>query len=262
MTKQSQSKQLLLDLPASKMLARFGDGRPTPGSGSASAFLGLFGATMIQGYATLSAARVKPAQGLGCKLINDIITKKHLPELKKYIELDKAIFDEVVLLRKRRDKQRNPGRKKQLQNAQLAKLRKATDIVLKIAVESLAIARFGVRIMEIGFRAARGEAATAVNSALAGAQSGLFVGLLNLASFRSSAWARTRHSECARLWDEIREVQDKLLKYAIFIRADADDAIFGPTAQIDFMTLLGPAQTKIQAVKAEKKSPRLIHKVA
>lgn len=207
---------------------------------------------MIEGYAALSESRVRgELRRAQCRLIADGVAK-HRPLLEKLLQHDKEVFDDVIAIRKKRDRAKNSDEKKRIQNRHRTKLKKATELVLQIASECLAVARLGVQIFGVGFKGARGEAATAVHSALAGAQSGLVVGLLNLTSFRGGKWAKKLHARCAQLWEDIIATQNSVWTIASRLRGEADDAVLGPVGQSDLLGLLGPAQ---QAISVSRQPP-------
>lgn len=249
----ARGSQQLLALPASHLLEQFEQGRGTPGSGSAAALLGSLASSICIGSAKLTRARAKLGEErrrTECSLLIEMQERKHSPNLSRFVNIDTELFDGVLDARRKRDGAKNKRMKQRYAKLALRRLRGCTELLLETAEECIAVAKVGMHLFDIGFRAARGEPATAVCAALAGAKSAILVALLNLTSFRRGAWSTGTKNRCLTLWYEIGELHEKLLRCVMGIREEAELALGAPR-QIDLLNLLGPAPKAVQP-KARK----------
>jgi formiminotetrahydrofolate cyclodeaminase len=183
----------LMELPAGKLLDKFGAGSHAPGSGSAAALMGILSAKLIITVGIISMRKPEYQKDHSkIEYINGRIENEIEPELRKLFEEDATIFDEVIQLRKARDQENNPNEKRKLSERANEKLRIATDIPIKICELCIRLIDHGIAMFDMGFQAARGDSGAAVSAAVAGAMSGIFVVSLNLRSFKQSEWAIAR----------------------------------------------------------------------
>lgn len=177
----------LLSLPASKLLEKFGAGSHKPGSGSAAALHGLLACKLISTVVQLTSDREKySGVSAEMRVISEQLHSVYEPELAKLFQEDSEVFDRVIQLRRARDAVSDASERRRLNESHLAELRLATDIPVKISRTCLSVARSGLIVFDIGFRAARGDSGVAISSAVAGANGALCVAYLNLTQFRGA----------------------------------------------------------------------------
>lgn len=203
-------QQSLMELPAGKLLDKFGSGGHKPGSGSAAALMGILSCKLIITVATLSLSKSKYQQDWAkIEYIKTEIETKIEPELKHLFEHDSIIFDEVIKLRKQRNNATDAKEKRRYSEQALTKLREATEIPHQICEESLKLIDHGISIFDMGFKSARGDTGAAVSAAVAGAMSSIFVINLNLRSFRSGEWASDMRKRCDTLHKKLEIKQEE-----------------------------------------------------
>jgi len=235
------SSNCLLALPTSHLLDRFGGGQGTPGSGSAAALLGSVASSILIGSGKLACLRAKPNESLRreeCGLLVETLKRRHAPALKRFVDLDSELFDGVLEARRKRDAARAPRMKQHHGRIALRRLQGCTELLIDIAEECIEVAKIGWTLFNLGFRPARGEPATAVAAAVAGAQSAILVALINLSSFRGGAWAVSIKNKCMALWQSALEMLEKSVACVAGIREEAEIALGAPQ-QMDLLGLLG-----------------------
>ena len=198
----------LMELPAGKLLDKFGSGAHAPGSGSAAALMGVHSAKLIITVGKLSLRKPEYQKDYSkIEYINQRIEQDIEPELRKLFEEDATIFDEVIKLRVARDQESDPKEKRRLADKANEKLRVATDIPIRICELCIRLIDHGIAMFDMGFQAARGDSGAAVSSAVAGAMSGIFVVSLNLRSFKQSEWAQAKRKRVEELQRELEAKQ-------------------------------------------------------
>lgn len=162
----------LLDLTSTDLLDLFAAGKNTPGAGSAAALTGALAGSLLQAVAryTIRAAR-KP--GAGASYLER--AEALLEEVRERSRLLSAAVDEDAAAFERFWRLRGSG------EAQEA-LERAIEVPLGIAEQCAALAETGAELYEKGFKAARGEAGTAVRLAVASGEAALYIARLNLES--------------------------------------------------------------------------------
>ena len=187
----------LLALPIAELLERFAAAKLTPGAGSAAALLGAVAGSLVQAAARYAIKEKQreaesPFRERATILLAD--ARERSVRLEQAVEEDAAAFDRfwqlLGQLRGAKDEE-----KADLQARISEALRQATDVPLGIARQCAALAESGLELYERGHRKARGEAGTAVLSALAGAESALHTARLNLQSAASAPWVDGRRAE-------------------------------------------------------------------
>lgn len=204
----ADNRNALMELPAGKLLDKFGSGSHAPGSGSAAALMGILSGKLIITVGKLSLR--KPEYQKDHSKIEYIIQRIEQdiePELRRLFEEDATIFDEVIKLRIARDREADPKEKRKLGERANEKLRVATDIPIKICELCIRLIDHGIAMFDMGFQAARGDSGAAVSAAVAGAMSGIFVVSLNLRSFKGSEWAVARRKRVEELQRELEGKQ-------------------------------------------------------
>jgi formiminotetrahydrofolate cyclodeaminase len=198
----------LMELPAGKLLDKFGAGSHAPGSGSAAALMGILSAKLVITVGKLSLQKPQYRQDHSkIAYINQRIEQEIEPELLRLFDEDAVIFDEVIKLRVARDQAQDKKKKRRLGDKANEKLRVATDIPIRICELCIRLIDHGNAMFDMGFQAARGDSGTAVSAAVAGAMSGIFVVSLNLRSFKQSEWAESKRRRVAELQKELEEKQ-------------------------------------------------------
>lgn len=201
----------LLENSADQLLAKFGAGSHTPGSGSATAFQGMLSTQLILTVIqlTLKPQRIKSYQTGTPRLqnISEDIKTRIYPALKELFESDAAEFNKAIALRQRRDKARNPEERNSLAEQAQEQLKTATDIPLRIASLCLELVDRAIFTYDYGFKSARGDSIAAMNCALAGVKGCIGIVDLNLCSFFIAEQWTTKTRKSAEL---IREASEKL----------------------------------------------------
>lgn len=203
----------LLDIPAGRLLEKFGAGSHKPGSGSAAALQGMLAAQLIRTVVNLTCEdkrRERFAEWLGrLEEIDREIHQRIYPALERLVYEDSAQFDKVIRLRAQRDQANDLAQQRQLATQALEKLKPATEIPLAIAEHCAELAEFACTVFDHGFRAARGDSGLAMSSAASALEGCLAIVDLNLLSFgigdndwsaeisRRADTIRSRHVELA-----------------------------------------------------------------
>lgn len=192
-----------LALSASELLAEFGAGRPSPGSGSAAALMGLLSASLVSTVCSLSFART------GDPNIRQTLEAHRVradggisAELRLLFQEDAEVFDQVVVYRKRRDAAAEGAESQVNGELALEQLRRATEIPQRIGDLCIELVEIALEIHQLGYRAVRGDSIAAASAALAGARTSHYVVRMNLESFGNGDWESLHRAE------EMRRAQD------------------------------------------------------
>lgn len=182
----------LLDRTAAELLEAFAAGTKTPGAGSAAALTGAVAGSLLQAaarYAIKAAGRRGGSDFLErAEAILDE-ARERSRRLSLAVDEDVAAFEQYW--KDRTDET----------------LRPAIDIPLQIAHECVALAGIGLELYDRGSRSARGEAATAVLSAVASGVAAMSIARLNLGAARDPSWVDSRKEKIQTLGrglDELR----------------------------------------------------------
>ena len=198
----------LLEVPAGKLLDKFGAGSHKPGSGSAAALMGILAGKLVVtvGKLTLEKPKYRENHAQIEYLIQQVESNIE-PRLKTLFDRDAQIFDQVINLRIQRDNAGSEAEKKRLGRQALDALKEATDIPIEICENCLSLLRHASSIFDLGFRAARGDSGAAISASVAGVMSSIFVVNLNLRSFRGSEWANDRRAKVDLLHGRLENAQ-------------------------------------------------------
>ncbi len=180
----------MINLPTNQLLEEFAAGKHIPGAGSAVALSGLLSCALIQTVIKITREhKERKNQEIDPKL-QEIETEidKIKPSLEEAFQRDADQFDRVFQARSMRDRVKNQDLGCCLQRMNLEALKGATETVLEIANLCVELAEYGEGIFEKGYRAVRGDASVANNSATSGALSALAVVNLNLGCYRDVLW--------------------------------------------------------------------------
>lgn len=165
----------LLDKTAADLLDLFAAGKNTPGAGSAAALTGALAGSLLQAvarYTIRAAAKGKAYTDFRERaeaLLEEVTERSR--RLSRAVDEDAAAFE--LYWRERTSEA----------------LRPATEVPVAIAEHCAALAEAGIELREHGFKAARGEAATAVLLAVASGEAALHVARLNLKFAGTAPWA-------------------------------------------------------------------------
>lgn len=180
--------QQLIALPTGELLAEFGRGSHTPGSGSAAALMGLLAAQL-----TLTVCKISTLDAVASasqlRFLAGRLEERFIPSLERLFQKDADDFDRIVNLRRQRDTAEDDAARRRFREAALRGLEQATELVLDIGDLCLELADHGMIVFESGARKVRGDSGAAISSALAGAMTSIFIANLNLKSFQGGRWA-------------------------------------------------------------------------
>jgi formiminotetrahydrofolate cyclodeaminase len=158
------------------------------------------------------------------QVISEQLRSVFEPDLARLFQDDSDVFDRVIQLRRARDDATDPAARRRLNETHLAELRLATDIPVRVSRTCLSVARSGLIVFDVGFRAARGDSGVAISSALAGANGALCVAYLNLTQFRSAEWSITTRQTCDELLAQSQSMQTELFGRVARLQADGEAA--------------------------------------
>lgn len=179
----------LISLPTDELLARFGDERPTPGSGCAAALMGLLSASLICAVARLTKEKgASFSDRERSALILSLVDGRLTDDLKQAFQRDAELFESIIELRQQRDSAVDENAKRRLQRAAIAELKPATDILFEIIDRCFQLIENGIALYGIGYKAARGDTGAALSAAVAAISSAIFVVTLNAKTSRAN-WA-------------------------------------------------------------------------
>lgn len=197
-----EAQLALLDQQTSELLAQFGSGSHTPGSGCAAALMGLLAAQLILTVCkiTLSGG---PSGPLDLRYIADEMERKFISRLQELFQRDADLFDVVIDARKRREAADDVREKRRWNERSLDLLRQATELVLEVADLCLELVDHGIVVFDQGARKVRGDSGAAISAAVAGVTTSIFVVNLNLRSFRGGEWARSAQARINGLRDAV-----------------------------------------------------------
>lgn len=202
----------LLDLPAGDLLARFGAGAATPGSGSAAALMALLASSLICAVAKMTVAKGKePDARAQADVIVNLLDKRISPRLKVLFEEDSRVFQEVIEARIRRDDPNQLAYRRKNSSQASDGLREATDILFEIVELSFQIFDNGMSIWSIGFQPAMGDAGAGISASLATITTCLLVANVNLRAARSS-WSREAKGRCDEIQIRMLKAQERVLE--------------------------------------------------
>lgn len=200
----------LIDLPTGQLLAKFGAGNATPGSGSAAALMSLLSASLICAVAKMTVRKGRKEEVRErARVMAEILEDRVTPRLKELFEEDTRLFQLVIEARIRRDDPaQSSTRRKNVAEAS-ERLREATNILFEIVDLSFQILDNGIAIWDFGFQPAMGDAGAGISAALAAVTTCLLVAHVNLRSARSS-WSVEAKSQCDDIQRRMTAAQDRV----------------------------------------------------
>lgn len=192
----------LLDQRARKLLAKFGDGSHTPGSGCAAALMGLLSAQLILTVCKITLSDMSNGP-IDLRYMASEMERKFIPRLQDLFQRDADLFNLVIESRRSSKAAAQESDKRRWNDRSLALLREATDVVLDVADLSLELIDHGIVVFDQGVKKVRGDSGAAISAAIAGVSSSVFVTNLNLRKFRGGEWARRTQGRVNLLRDEV-----------------------------------------------------------
>lgn len=220
----------LLDRPASTLLANFGAGNATPGSGSAAALNGILAAKLIRTVCQKSAQKRPIDQPPDPKFeyilrqVDDIDSR-----LQGLFQKDSDDFQVVVDLRVRRDSEADRTRGAVLARSSFDALEALTPTVFAIAEDCLRLTDLAQSVFEEGWEHIRGDAGAALSSAIAGAMACAFVLCLNAKTLRRRKSGALLIAQCAELEQAIAAKQAVVLRCLANLRGEAKSSMVEPS---------------------------------
>jgi Zn-dependent peptidase ImmA (M78 family)/formiminotetrahydrofolate cyclodeaminase len=185
-------KSLLEEYTTKELLEKFGKGSHKPGSGSAAAFQAMLAAKLIHTVIQITNDddhRVRYAKVLPDLLTkDDDLTKRIYPALENLFQKDAVLFDRVIELRRKRNKEIDPQKKHELKNEALLALKPATEILIEIGDLCADVADYAAHTFDNAFQSAKGDSGMALSGAVAALGGCLSIIDLNLSSFGSDDW--------------------------------------------------------------------------
>jgi formiminotetrahydrofolate cyclodeaminase len=217
--------QQWLDKPTTEVLAGFGAGQASPGSGSAAALMGLLASKLI---ITVCSKSVEKS-----KVVNDAkdfryVTEQcqnHYESLRELFEKDASDFREVIELKKQRDKSEPSEEKSKLQRQANDLLEKTTDYVLEIIEKCRLLAEHGLTMFERGWPYVRGDSGAAISAAIGGIMSGIFIVNLNIKILKDRQYAKDNASKTQDLYAMIEKLQARAFSQVTSLNKEAIGAI-------------------------------------
>ena len=218
----------LLDKSVNNLLDDFGAGHSAPGSGSAAALMGILSGKLILTVCKLSLQKAQEERrdidaGLVKKsdlryipiedrlnYIVDDITNNIEPNLKKLFADDSKEFEQVVELRKKRNRAKASGNKEfesKFNIESLDKLQLVTGYVFTVADECFKLIKHGNYIFDNAYNAVRGDSGASISAAIAGITTSIFIINLNLVSLSRRNWSKTKKLECDELYELLQKTQ-------------------------------------------------------
>ena len=164
-----------------KFLKDLSSSMPTPGGGSAAAFVGAIGASLVEMVANLTIGRKGYEKSIKEVKEIKIIAVKNKNKLINLADKDSKAFKDVVLVFKL-----PKGSKRDI--AMQKALKKATLIPLETALSSSEVVRLAKEMVKIGNKNAKSDATSALHFAKASALSALENVKINLDLIKDNNW--------------------------------------------------------------------------
>lgn len=223
MNSKTNNLPMLLDKPTNKLLDDFGAGKAAPGSGSAAALMALLSIKLISTVCKISKKH-KPYRESVYVFIEEQALQME-PRLRELFEKDAKDFEEVVKLRKLRDKAEGTSEKNKLSRQANNILEKANRYTLEITKLSLDILPLAIQIFNEGWESVRGDSGAAISAASSGAMSGIFITNLNLKSLAERKSSNNTKYQCDRLFSKLMDKQKDIFECMRSINTEAADAL-------------------------------------
>jgi len=225
-----ESKQLvlekILDRPAKQVLQEFGDGKASPGSGSAAALLSILSARMIITVCKISRRKDECSEFHNqFEYIAEEVADNHEKRLQEIFENDAEDFEKIVEIRKKRDKATDKVQKAKLSREALDLLEDATENIFEIAEISFKLVKYGISMYEDGWEHVRGDSGVAISAALSSIMSAVFIINLNLKTLRRRNYAAEAVERSQDLEERLNEAQANAFSYISSISSESLESI-------------------------------------
>lgn len=211
----------LLERPTRELLANFGAGKASPGSGSAAALMGLLAAKLLITVCDKSAS--KPECKANYKVLAYIRQQVEAiePRLVELFEKDAREFDEVVGLRLARDGAQSPQERSKFSRQSQELLETSTDNAFHIIDLCLKLIDHSVVVFRSGWHAVRGDSGAAISAGIAGVMSGIFIANLNLKTLQGRKYAADNIDRCEEIYRELTSKQAEAFSCVTSLNAEA-----------------------------------------
>lgn len=190
----------LLNQRVTDLLDLFAAGKNTPGAGSAAALAGAVAGSLLQAVARYS---IRDAAKRGSVDLSGERAEILLEELRERSRLLSVAVEEDAAAFERFWRLRAGGAEEERRNA----LEMAVEVPLGIAEQCAVLAEIGAELHDHGFKAARGEASTAVLLAIAGGEAALNIVGLNLGLGGSARWVEAQEAKSSALDRRLRDLR-------------------------------------------------------
>lgn len=203
------------------LLDSFAAGSDVPGSGSAAAAGAAIAASLVVTVAKLTIKKAEqgtdlekerygPFQCRAQEIQNQ--AEKLQQKLLNLVQSDAENFASVVAQRKARDDERDPARRKALDDDCQQKLRCAAEGPVEVAVISAAIADLAMELVERGFQSASGDSGVAAMLAVGAVLGASCVTSLNASALRiDREWIAKQCALCLALRRRMEHTQARAL---------------------------------------------------
>lgn len=211
----------LLERPTKELLADFGAGKASPGSGSAAALMGLIAAKLL--VTVCDKSETKQECRANHKVLSYIKQQVEAiePRLVELFEKDAREFDEVVALRVARDAATSPKEREKFSKQSQELLETATENAFHIIDLCLKLIDHAVVVFRSGWHAVRGDSGAAISAAIAGVMSGIFIANLNLKTLRGRKYAADNIDRCEGIYKELASKQAEAFSCVTSLNAEA-----------------------------------------
>lgn len=205
-----EKKLQLIDHVLNDLLEKFGEGKPTPGSGSAAALQSMLSAKLVQTVVSLTGKpKFSPLYDEHLPELrrwSSEIETRIYPQLKKLFQQDSDQFDEYIESCKACEKEKDTMRLKELNREKLNRLKTVTDNAVDIAKLAVEVGEAANYAFNHGFPDVRGDSAVALNGAVASVSGSLAIIELNLISFERDEWVWDVRDEIQNLQSSLRKL--------------------------------------------------------
>ena len=218
MSSSNEYQTPFLSKPTIELLEDFGKGKAAPGSGSASALMGLLASQLIITVCSISSTKtIREKHHPKFMEIKSDIVDGIEPKLRNLFEEDAAVFERVFQLRVERNNSSDKPIKlmKDCESNQL--LETATDYLFEIVELCLKLIEYGVFILEHGSHHVRGDSGAAINASLAGASSGICIANVNFIKLKDSQYAKLNVEKCKNLNDRLLVIKEQASKLLLYV---------------------------------------------
>lgn len=211
----------LLERSTKELLADFGAGKASPGSGSAAALMGLLAAKLLVTVCDKSETKKECRANYRVLAYIKQQVEAIEPRLVELFEKDAREFDEVVALRVARDAATSPKEREKLSKQSQDLLETATDNAFHIIDLCLKLIDHAVVVFRAGWHAVRGDSGAAISAAIAGVMSGIFIANLNLKTLHGRKYAADNIDRCEGVYKELSSKQAEAFSCVTSLNAEA-----------------------------------------